>query len=153
MSQITVIKAGLRELDIVTILFDEYRQFYKQPKDVTACRKFLKERLQNEDSVILLALSEINGEQSPAGFTQLYPSFTSIGLNRTWILNDLFVNESSRRMGVASSLLHAAKEYAVSLGAVRISLETQKINSNAQKLYEKHSYMKDQDHFYYSLYL
>lgn len=136
---------------MVSILFDEYRQFYEQPKDLEACRIFLKERIKNEDSVIFLAMYEREGKEKAAGFTQLYPSFTSIGLGRTWILNDLFVSKSSRKKGVAQCLMSAAKELAGVTGAVRLSLETQKTNLSAQNLYEKLSYVKDEENFYYSL--
>ena len=34
------------------------------------------------------------------GFVQLYPTFTSIGAKRAWVLNDLFVVPEARRRGV-----------------------------------------------------
>ena len=52
------------------------------------------------------------------GFTQFYPSFSSVSLARIFVLNDLFVHECARRKGVASKLLSAATEFAQVLGAV-----------------------------------
>jgi hypothetical protein len=47
--------------------------------------------MQKNDSTIFLA--EERGY--PLGFTQLYPSFSSVSMKRVWILNDLFAEESS----------------------------------------------------------
>ena len=47
------------------------------------------------------------------GFTQLYPSFSSLSLKSVWILNDLYVYEEYRKQGVGKMLLDAAKEFAL----------------------------------------
>ena len=58
------------------------------------------------------------------GFTQLYPSFSSISMRRIWILNDLFVAEDRRGRGAAQRLLDAAKAYAVETNAKGLALST-----------------------------
>ena len=35
-------------------------------------------------------------DSQPAGVAQLYPSYLSAALARTWMLNDLFVNDDLR---------------------------------------------------------
>ena len=50
-------------------LFNQYREFYRQASDLQGAEAFLKARLENHESVILIA--EENGEF--IGFTQLYP--------------------------------------------------------------------------------
>ena len=87
------------------------------------------------------------------GFTQLYPSFSSVSLKRTWILNDLFVEEPYRKKGVAKSLIKAAERFAWETGAVRIILATQISNTAAQSLYESLGYVKDKDLYHYALQL
>lgn len=52
----------------------------------------MKARLENHESVILIA--EENGEF--IGFTQLYPTFSSVSMKRIYILNDLFVVPHAR---------------------------------------------------------
>ena len=101
-------------------LFDGYRQFYGRAADVAAAESFLRDRFDHAESVIFLA--HVAG--APAGFTQLYPSFSSVSLARTFILNDLFVVPGQRRAGVGSALLRAATEHARSLGAIRVTLNT-----------------------------
>ncbi|AKG20853.1 GNAT family N-acetyltransferase [Calothrix sp. 336/3] len=128
-------------------LFDRYRVFYNQESDVVSCQQFLHERLQNRDSVIFVA----EDNQVLTGFTQLYPSFSSVSMKRVWILNDLFVAEDYRRQGVATLLMDTAEQYAVESGAIRIVLATQVSNLSAQKLYESRRYIQDKDFYHYAL--
>ena len=71
-----------------------------------------------------------------AGFTQLYPTFTSVGMARVWHLNDLFVAEGFRRRGAAKALMLHAIAFARGDGAMRVTLETQVENASARALYE-----------------
>ena len=142
-----VLLANLEQLEEVSELFDQYRVFYKQPTDLESAMKFLQERLQQHDSTIFIARD--NG--IAIGFTQLYPSFSSVSMKRIWILNDLFVDEHSRNKGVAKSLMNKAEEFARSTGAVRIALSTQISNPIAQYLYESRGYKKDEDFYHYAL--
>lgn len=103
-----VIPAGLEHLEALASLFDGYRQFYKQESDLTGAKAFLEARLQREESVVFLALE---GTEA-LGFTQLYPSFSSVSMARLWILNDLFVNPAARGKGVGEALLARAVEFA-----------------------------------------
>jgi ribosomal protein S18 acetylase RimI-like enzyme len=141
---ITVRKAVLQDLEDLTILFDAYRIFYKQEGDVSAARKFLKERLLRNESVIYIAYNEENA----IGFTQLYPIFSSVSLKNAWLLNDLYVLPSARRSGVAEALLNAAREHGIDTGAKWLLLETALDNFPAQSLYEKNGWVKAEDIFY-----
>lgn len=140
-------QAGLDELDKVVPLFDNYRIFYGQDSDVEAARQFLLSRMAHGESVILLAW---RGRQT-LGFCQLYPSFSSTSMTRTFILNDLYVDARARRQGVASLLLEAAADYAARLGATGLALSTAVDNHSAQALYEKHGWQRDLQFFGYEL--
>jgi GNAT superfamily N-acetyltransferase len=85
------------------------------------------------------------------GFCQLYPSFSSVSLARTFILNDLYVVESSRKQGIATMLLKVAAELAKELGAIRLTLSTSIGNQAAQSLYEQAGWIRDQEFYVYSL--
>ena len=124
-------RATLDDLDTVTHLFDLYRVFYGKPSDPALARDFIQARLTRDESVILLA--HLDGEA--AGFTQLYPAFSSVSATRTWILNDLLVLPEARRHGVARALLSAASDFARDDGALRLELETDHDNVTAQALY------------------
>jgi ribosomal protein S18 acetylase RimI-like enzyme len=138
-------KATLHELESLTELFDSYRVFYEQTSDPGRAREFLRERLANGESVVFMAFDE----GIPIGFVQLYPSFSSVSMMRSWVLNDLFVKESARKKGFGEGLLNAAIAFARETGAKGVSLETGKENVNAQKLYEKIGFARESNHFYY----
>lgn len=143
----TVRQAVLSDLESIATLLDAYRQFYGRSSDITAARAFLLERLNQGESVIFVAFLGTD----PVGFTQLYPSFSSVSLARIFILNDLFVSPNFRKKGVAKKLMHAAAEFAKSMGAVRMSLSTSVSNQTAQALYESMDWQKDDQFFYYHL--
>lgn len=142
-----VFQARLEHLETVTQLFDQYRVFYKSPSDLETARKFIQERFYKGDSIIFV----VSNDGHIVGFTQLYPSFSSVSMKRVWILNDLFVEQTCRKQGAAKLLLSAAENFARQTEAVRISLATQISNVAAQSLYESLGYCKDEEFHHYSL--
>ena len=141
---IEIRKASVEDAAIVALLFDSYRSFYKQAPDVDAALNFIKERLQQNESVIFIAFIKDNA----VGFVQLYPTFTSVGMKRAWLLNDLYIHVSSRGKGVATALLDAAKEFAKNTGSKWLMLQTASDNYTAQALYKKNGWKKETDLFY-----
>jgi len=150
MKQNLVIKqATIADLEELAELFNAYRMFYKQSSDVAGARHFLLERLERQESIIFVA---IEAEQHKIiGFTQLYPSFSSISMQRSFILNDLYVEESFRKLGVGKKLLEAAEHYTKQMKAKGIELTTGKENITAQRLYENYGYEKIKEYEYYYL--
>lgn len=137
-------RASLADLDRVAPLFDAYRRFYSQPGDVPRARAFLRERLQHDESTILLA--ELDG--AAVGFTQLYPMFSSVRTARLWVLNDLFVDDGARRQGVAQALLDAAARFARDNGAAGVMLETAHDNAPARALYRAAGWHEETSQWY-----
>lgn len=136
---IEIIRANLENINEIASLFDEYRQFYKQPTNPIAARDFIHERISNDESVIYIA--KIGDEF--VGFTQLYPTFTSVGLARTWLLNDLYVKQEFRKRGVADHLIRAVIDFSKLTNRKKIFLSTAVDNIVAQQLYEKIGFVKD----------
>lgn len=95
-----IVRATMSDLEEVTILFDEYRQFYGNQSDVSSAKAFLQLRLGLNESIIFLAVHE----GKAIGFTQLYPTFSSVALQRAFILNDLYVTEDARGLGAGKAL-------------------------------------------------
>lgn len=137
-------KASLADLEDLVPLFDAYRQFYKQAPDAAGARQFLAERLEKEESVVFMAFEE----DRAVGFTQLYPIFSSVGMGRSWLLNDLYVDAGARKKGVGLQLLEAAKQWGRETGARWLMLETAVDNYAAQALYEKNGWRKVDGVFY-----
>jgi len=146
---IEIRQAVFADLEVVSKLLDDYRRFYGRASDIKAARAFLQSRFEHGQSVVFMALDGA----TPVGFTQLYPSFSSVSLARVFILNDLFVAESHRRAGVGTRLLDAASRYARAMGAVRLSLNTDVRNTSAQALYEAKGWKRDQEYFAFHLVL
>ena len=146
-SSARIVRAGEEHLDDLARLFDAYRQFYEQPPDLPGAWTFLNERLANDDSVIFLALRDGVG----VGFTQLYPSFTSVRMGPLWILYDLFVTPGARRQGIGRALLEHARRFGLESGAVRLELSTAIDNEPAQALYESLGWVRDTEFYSYEL--
>jgi ribosomal protein S18 acetylase RimI-like enzyme len=144
---IQVSDADMNELlEPLSELFDKYRQFYKQPPNKAQSKSFIRKRIENQDSVIFVAL---NNNSKIVGFAQLYPSFSSVTTQKKWILNDLYVSKDSRRQGVAKQLLSRVSQHAAETQAGSIFLETQVSNISAQALYESFGYVKEEEHHTY----
>jgi GNAT superfamily N-acetyltransferase len=137
--QVEIRQATVADLDLLAPLFDAYRQFYRLTSDPERARAFLLDRFRKDESVVFLAFQGA----TPAGFTQLYPSFSSGAMARIFILNDLFVRPEARRCGVGSALLKAAAEYGRRAGAIRLALSTELSNATAQALYETNGWKRD----------
>ena len=147
-SRISARRATLADLDAIAPLFDAYRGFYGQPGDVDRARHWLHERMQRDESVVLVAERDDEGVGRIVGFTQLYPMYSSVRTARTWILNDLYVDASARRSGAARTLLDAAAAYANGQGAAYIALETTRDNAPARALYRAAGWREDQTQWY-----
>lgn len=141
---ITIERATPNDIERVAPLFDLYRQFYQQPTDVEGAKTFLSNRLQQDQSVIFIAVDD----GKIAGFVQLYPIFSSVGMKKAWLLNDLYVDKPSRKKGVAAALLNAAKEWGVETQSGWLMLQTAGDNFSAQSLYEKNGWEREKDFFY-----
>ena len=132
-------RAAPGDADTVALLFDAYRQFYRREPDLSGARAFIGERLERAESVIFLA----EDAGAALGFTQLYPSFTSAGMARIFVLNDLFVAPQARGRGIATALLQRAAEFGLAEGAVRLTLSTATGNHTAQAVYERAGWQRD----------
>ena len=146
MSEVTVRQATPADLGALVPLFDAYRQFYGRDSNPLAAGNFLRQRLERGESVLFIA----HDDATPLGFTQLYPSFSSVSLGRIFVLNDLFVHEKGRKKGVGTRLLAAATEFARAAGAVRLTLSTATTNHVAQSVYAAARWKRDEQFYVYN---
>lgn len=144
---VTVQRAGPEHCLDADRLFRGYLAFYGKVVCTDAADAFIAERLRLQDSVILLA--GVDGHAR--GFMQLYPSFASLSLAPSWILNDLYVEPAARGRGVARALMQAARELALANGAAEIVLQTARDNNAAQALYRQLGYRRDDQFLVYTL--
>ena len=145
-----IVQAELFHVPALSILFNQYRQFYNCEADLVLSEQFLRDRLERGESTIFLAQ---DGE-STHGFVQLYPSFCSVEACPIYVLYDLYVVESARGHGIGEALLNRARSLAEEKGVKRLDLLTAKDNHSAQALYRKVGYKLANENFdAYSLHL
>jgi len=157
MTVIQVRPATLADLPAVAALFDSYRQFYEQPPSLEAAATFIRARMENSESTILVAedteatATSTTTPSGPLGFCQLYPSFCSVEIAPIFVLYDLFVTPAARGAGAGKALLLAAHDHATAQGARRLDLTTAKTNRTAQALYESLGWVRDEVFYAYNL--
>ncbi|WP_243521893.1 GNAT family N-acetyltransferase [Bacillus pseudomycoides] len=142
-----IYEATITDLDGLVVVFNNYRMFYRQESNVEEAKMFLRNRIERKESIIFVAVED--GQY--LGFTQLYPSFSSISMKELWILNDLFVQEGKRGAGIGKKLLEAARTFALENGAKGVKLQTEIDNISAQRLYAENGYLRDNRYFHYEL--
>jgi ribosomal protein S18 acetylase RimI-like enzyme len=71
-----------------------------------------------------------------AGYAIIYPHFSSFRGERGFYLEDIYVDESSRREGVGLALLRAMARRAAERGFERIDFQVLKSNAGAIRFYE-----------------
>src|SRR5215204_5763237 len=113
-------RAKKKDIELLSVLFDKYRIFYKQQPDITTAKSFLRKRMKRMESMIFVA----EERKKLIGFTQLFPIFSSVSMQRTWLLNDLYVNEKARGIGAATKLLDAAKDFGTETSSKWLILQT-----------------------------
>ncbi len=142
---ITILRASKLNLSELSILFDAYRVFYQAKTNVESAYVFLSDRIKNQESAIFIAYID----DQAVGFTQIYPMFSSVSMQRMYVLNDLFVSPTHRGKGVGEALLNRGKEYTIANQGKSLILETSKDNP-AQHLYERLGWQKDVEYLHYS---
>lgn len=136
----------IEDINVLVDLFEAYRTFYKMHPERSSAENFLKERINNRDSVIFVAEKK---EEGIVGFVQLYPLFSSTRMKRLWLLNDLFVDPMQRGKGISKKLIEQAKQLCIESGSCGMQLETAKSNLIGNQLYPSADFQLDTDHNYY----
>jgi GNAT superfamily N-acetyltransferase len=145
--ELHIVQAHSEHLLPLASLFDGYRIFYGQASDLNGAYNFVEQRIVQRESIIFVAMDNQDGQ----GFVQLYPSFSSVAMQRIWILNDLFVVPTARGQGIATALLQHVEHHARATRAIRVVLSTAVGNAAAQRLYEKLGWQRDTMFYHYQL--
>ena len=148
------------DVDAVVDLFRQYLRFYAQEVPDAEARAYLTARRDAGDSVLLVAVLRPEGEEPEdsaaahgvVGFAQSYPTWSSVSLSRSRVLNDLFVSPAARGTGAGRALVQDTCRRAKEAGAIRVSLATAWDNVAAQGLYESEGFVRDQ-HFHHYAYV
>ena len=144
---IVITRATKEHYKDVGALFDLYRQFYKYKTNLKASTKYIKDRINQNESFIFICFYK----KEPAGFVQLYETFDSLNINKKLILYDLYVDRKYRKNGIGRKLMNEAKKLAKFKKIQNIELSTAKNNKKAQSLYESLDYKRDKEYYNYFL--
>ncbi|PID70661.1 GNAT family N-acetyltransferase [bacterium DOLZORAL124_38_8] len=135
----------LSDIRALSELFECYRS--DNSPNLLGAKQFLSERIQKCESIIFVA-EDLDGDL--VGFVQLYPIFSSLKMKRQWLLNDLFVVQSSRGQGISVLLIERAKKLSRDTNACGLILETSKLNTIGNNLYCKVGFELDEEYNHYS---
>jgi ribosomal protein S18 acetylase RimI-like enzyme len=147
MHSIKISAATKADVAALAHLFDAYRQFYQYAPDLALANRYIAERIEKADSLILLAQ---DASAQALGFCQLYPTFCSLEAKPIYALYDLYVAPAARGAGIGNLLLLAAEQSAREHGMCRLDLTTAKTNLPAQAAYEALGWVRDEVYFSYS---
>jgi GNAT superfamily N-acetyltransferase len=136
---VAVRRAAIDDLEALLRLVSGYRAFYKQAVDPARERAFIEAHLRAGTSLVLVAETE----GAILGFAQIFPSYSTVHLAPSLILEDLFVVPEARGGGVAAILLEAALAHARDVGAYGMFLETAIDNHVAQRVYVRAGWRRE----------
>ncbi|MEH6992507.1 GNAT family N-acetyltransferase [Neobacillus drentensis] len=145
MNKPTIRQATIQDLQRIVPIFDAYREYFGQIKDPEMVEEFLFDRFEHLESVIFIA--EQQGEV--IGFAQLYPVFSSLTLQRVWLLNDFYIAEEFRGSGVGTQLFTTVKEFTLLTKSKGIELSVEHTNKKAWSFWEKQGFKQDEEFRYY----
>jgi ribosomal protein S18 acetylase RimI-like enzyme len=138
--------ATAADLDAVVELFSRYLEFYGRDLPPGDVRAFVTERFEAGQSMVFVV--EVDG--AVVGFAQCYPTWSSLSLAPSWVLNDLFVAPGGRGRGAGRALVRAVRVAAREAGAAYVELSTARTNVTAQALYESESFLRDDQFLVYT---
>jgi len=124
------------DLPILIALIADYQRFYgNAAPDDEHNAVFFGGFVAPSDRGMLIAAHD--DDDSLAGYTCLYWTFSSISASEVVLLNDLYVRPSRRGGGVGEALIAAAREVARERGCSHLRWCTELHNRRAQRLYER----------------
>jgi GNAT superfamily N-acetyltransferase len=136
---VSVSQASAERAAELAPLFDAYRAFFTGGGKLEESERFLRERLEREESVVFVA--DLAGDA--CGFAQLYPLWSSWHCGRIWFLSDLYVTEDARKRGVGAMLVEAVKEHARATQASSVMVELPQSEPHLYRFYDRLGFRKD----------
>jgi GNAT superfamily N-acetyltransferase len=132
--QVRIEPIGESDYELVLPLIAAYQLFYEAEPDEARNRAFFRRFLAPSDDGLLLGAWV--GEDL-AGFATLYWTFSSTEAAEAALMNDLYVKERHRGLGVGLALIEASVGAARERGMRHLEWLTHIDNRMAQRLYER----------------
>jgi hypothetical protein len=83
-------QATADKAEIIGEVFNLYRIFYNQKSNIDVAIKYIRERLDQKESIIFY----IEDGDKCLGFTQLYPTFDSVNVRKKIVLYDFLLEKN-----------------------------------------------------------
>lgn len=117
-------------------LIKGYFAFYRTPFPTASKLDRLLDLLEQDPSRGVQLVAEEGGRLH--GFATLYACLDTLIADRILVMNDLFVDPSSRDRGTGAALFDASLAYAAAHGYARLDWVTAADNHGAQRFYDRH---------------
>jgi len=137
--QVSIEKVRVVDLPLLMPMLRAYCDFYEvDPRDdrlVALCRALIDSP--GEGVQLLARVVEPDGAPGePAGFATVFWTWQTLYASRVGVMNDLFVREDARGLGVGRQLIEACRGECRKRGAAKLVWETALDNERAQRLYD-----------------
>ncbi|TME88117.1 MAG: GNAT family N-acetyltransferase [Chloroflexi bacterium] len=113
-----------------------YFAFYRVPFPAGSKVEAMVDLLQRDSTLGVQLVAEEGGRLH--GFASLYACLDTLIADRILVMNDLFVDPSSRNRGTGAALFDASLAYASAQGYARLDWVTAEDNRDAQRFYDRH---------------
>jgi len=117
-------------------LIKGYFAFYRTPFPADSKMEALLDLLDQDPTRGVQLVAEADGRLH--AFASLYTCFDTLVADRILVMNDLFVDPSSRNRGIGAALFKASLAYATVHGYARLDWVTAEDNRDAQRFYDRH---------------
>jgi len=117
-------------------LIKGYFAFYRVPFPTGSKVEGFVDLLERDPTLGVQLVAEEGGRLH--GFASLYACLDTLIADRILVMNDLFVDPSSRNRGTGAVLFDASLAYASAHGYARLDWVTASDNHDAQRFYDRH---------------
>jgi GNAT superfamily N-acetyltransferase len=117
-------------------LIKGYFAFYRTPFPADSKMETLLDLLEQNPERGVQLVADAGGRLQ--GFASLYACLDTLVADRILVMNDLFVDPSSRNRGIGAALFNASLAYATTHGYARLDWVTAADNQDAQRFYDRH---------------
>ncbi len=117
-------------------LIKGYFAFYRVPFPTDSKVERLLDLLEGDPGLGVQLVADEGGRLQ--GFASLYACLDTLIADRILVMNDLFVDPSSRNGGIGAALFDASLAYVTAHGYARLDWVTAADNKDAQRFYDRH---------------
>lgn len=136
--QVSIDRVGVVDLPLLMPMLRAYCDFYGvDPRDdrlVALCRALIDSP--GEGLQLLARRIDDDGPGEPFGFATVFWTWQTLDAARVGVMNDLFVIEEARGLGVGEQLIESCRAECRKRGAAKLVWETALDNERAQRLYD-----------------